>query len=86
MEGSTVSYDLTPLYRESNGGTGGSIALLGFAFLIADIIYDVYHGAMIIEQKRDAVRHKYGKQMNFSFGTEMNQKNKYAGIKISYNF
>ena len=86
MEGSTVSYDLKPLYRESSDGTGGFIALLGIGLLIADIAYDVYHGAMIIEEKRDAVRHKYGKQMNFSFGTEMNLKNKYTGIKISYNF
>jgi len=86
MEGSTVTYDLKPLYRESSDGTGGFIALLGIGLLIADIAYDVYHGAMIIEQKRDAVRYKYGKQMNFSFGTEMNLKNKYTGIKISYNF
>ena len=86
MVDTTISYDLIPLYREIDGGTGGLIALLGIGLLIADIAYDVFHGAMIIEQKRDAVRYKYGQQMNFSFGPEMNLKNKYAGVKISYNF
>jgi len=62
------------------------IAVLGFGLLIVDIIYDVYHGVRVIEEKRDAVRFKYGKQLNFSYAPEMNLKNNYAGVKMTYNF
>ncbi len=83
--GSTVTYDLKPLYREGGGG-GGLLILLGIGVLVADVIYDVYHGVRIIEEKRDAVRYKYGKQLKFSYTPEMNMQNHYAGFKISYDF
>ncbi|MBC8323358.1 MAG: hypothetical protein H8E70_07305 [Candidatus Marinimicrobia bacterium] len=86
MTDENVHYDLKPLKREGGGGTGGLIAVLGFGLLIADVIYDVYHGARIIEQKRDAVRFKYGKKLNFSYTPEMNLQNNFAGLKMSYNF
>jgi len=86
MTGNSVHYDLKPLKREKGGGAGGLIAVLGFGLLIADIIYDVYHGVRVIEEKRDAVRFKYGKQLNFGYAPEMNLKNNYAGVKMTYNF
>jgi hypothetical protein len=86
MTDENVHYDLKPLKREGGGGTGSLIAVLGFGLLIADVIYDVYHGARIIEEKRDAVRYKYGKQLNFSYNPEMNLRNNYAGVKMTYNF
>lgn len=86
MTDENVHYDLKPLKREGGGGTGGLIAVLGFGLLIADVIYDVYHGARIIEEKRDAVRFKYGKKLKFSYAPEMNLQNNFAGLKMSYNF
>ncbi len=86
MVGSDVAYDLKPLHREGGGGSGGLLVILGVGLLVADVIYDVYCGARIIEEKRDAVRFKYGKQLNFSYAPEMNLKNNYAGVKMTYNF
>lgn len=86
MIGNTVTYDLKPLYRERGGGGGGILIILGVGLLVADVIYDVYHGVRIIEEKRDAVRYKYGKQLKFSYTPEMNIQNHYAGLKMSYDF
>ena len=71
-------------YKEDGGG--GLLVMLGIGLLVADVIYDVYHGTKVIEEKRDAVRYKYGKQMNFSYSPEMNMKTQYAGLKINYDF
>ncbi len=87
MVGSEVSYDLKPMekkYKEDGGG--GLLVMLGIGLLVADVIYDVYHGTKVIEEKRDAVRYKYGKQINFSYSPEMNMKTQYAGLKINYDF
>ena len=86
MIGNDVTYDLKPLNRKRDGGGGGLLIVLGVGLLVADVIYDVYHGVKIIEEKRDAVRFKYGKQLNFSYAPEMNLKNNYAGVKMTYNF
>ncbi len=86
MVGSDVTYDLKPMEKEYEGGGGGWLVLLGVGLLITDVIYDVYHGAKIIEEKRDAVRYKYGKQLNLSYAPEMNLRNNYAGVKMTYNF
>ena len=86
MIGNDVTYDLKPLNRKRDGGGGGLLIVLGVGLLVADIIYDVYHGIKIIEEKRDAVRFKYGKQLNFSYAPEMNLKNNYTGVKMTYNF
>ena len=86
MIGNDVTYDLKPLHRKQGSGGGGLLIVLGVGLLVADIIYDVYHGVKIIEEKRDAVRFKYGKQLNFSYAPEMNLKNNYAGVKMTYNF
>ena len=86
MIGNDVTYDLKPLNRKRDGGGGGLLIVLGVGLLVADVIYDVYHGVKIIEEKRDAVRFKYGKQLNFSYAPEMNFKNNYAGVKMTYNF
>ena len=83
---SVTTYDLKPLNRKRDGGGGGLLIVLGVGLLVADVIYDVYHGVKIIEEKRDAVRFKYGKQLNFSYAPEMNLKNNYAGVKMTYNF
>jgi hypothetical protein len=32
------------------------------------------------------VRYKYGKQLNLSYAPEMNLRNNYAGVKMTYNF
>ena len=87
MAGDNVHYDLKPLHKEGGaGGAGGLVIVLGFGLLIVDVIYDVFHGAKIIEEKRDAVRYKYGKQLNFSYKPEMNLRNNYAGFKMTYSF
>ena len=86
MIGNDVTYDLKPLNRKQGSGGGGLLIVLGVGLLVADIIYDVYHGVKIIEEKRDAVRFKYGKQLNFSYAPEMNLKNNYTGVKMTYNF
>ena len=86
MIGNDVTYDLKPLHRKQGSGGGGLLIVLGVGLLVADIIYDVYHGVKIIEEKRDAVRFKYGKQLNFSYAPEMNLKNNYTGVKMTYNF
>lgn len=86
MVGNDVTYDLKPMNKNYSGGTGGLLMLVGVSVLIADVIYDVYHGAKVIEEKRDAVRYKYGKQLNISYLPELDMKSQYAGLKINYDF
>ena len=63
--GDDIGYKLVPLNMASEG-SGGGLILLGAAVLVCDVLYDWFHGWKTIVHKRDAVRFKYGQQLQFS--------------------
>ena len=84
--GSDTTFRLREIHRESEGA-GGLLVLLGAAVIICDIAYDLIHGVKIIEEKRDRVRFKYGKQMSdFRIEPSFNLMEQSAGIKLSFAF
>ena len=48
--------------RKESSGKGGGLVALGALIILGDFIYDRFKGIYLIEQKRDNVRYKYGKQ------------------------
>jgi hypothetical protein len=84
--GSDTTFRLQEIYREHEGA-GGLLVLLGAAVIICDIAYDFIHGVRIIEEKRDRVRFKYGKQMSdVMIEPSFNLRERSAGVKLSFAF
>ena len=54
--------------------------------ILGDFIYDRFKGIYLIEQKRDKVRYKYGKQLNLSFLPSINFSQKKARFELKLNF
>ena len=84
--GTDTTFRLNEIYREGDG-TGGLLVLLGAAVIIGDIAYDFLHGVKVIEEKRDRVRFKYGKQLSrISLKPSFNPREPSAGIRLSFAF
>ena len=66
VEGDNIHYKLNEIYKKQSGNGGGLIAI-GIAIIIGDFLYDRIRGLHIIEEKRNQVRFKYGKQLKFSY-------------------
>ena len=82
---STIDYNLIPLRKKRDNKLGVLIGV-GVGVLVVNYIYDYMFGIEIIENKRDKVRFKYGKQLDFSFVPGYNLNNKKATLNFSYNF
>ena len=67
-ENGSTSYSLKKI-RKKVRYTGGTpvLSVIGFAAIFGSYYYDVYHGLKTIYHKREAVRFKYGKKLNYSF-------------------
>ena len=83
--GEDIEYKYVELYKTSTGGANFLIPL-GVGVLLADYLYDYIHGIKIIEKKRDQVRFKYGKKLDFSFNPIYDINKGMAGINFSYKF
>lgn len=86
MEGDIIRYELRQIRREQDGSGGGLIAL-GVLIIAGDIIYDRLVGLKKIEEKRDRVRFKYGKEMKLSFNPilDMHYRDVGLGFNMSFN-
>lgn len=82
--GGHTTYKYVELKKTYSGGS--ALIPLGVGVLIADYIYDYIHGIKVIERKRDEVRFKYGKTIDFSFTPTINFQNQTTGLLMTYNF
>ena len=66
-ENDSVKYALKQLYKRVTH-TGGNplLGLIGIAAVFGSYYYDVFHGLKMIHDKREAVRYKYGKKLQYS--------------------
>ena len=85
VDGTDVQYNLKEV-RKENSGKGGGLVALGALIILGDFIYDRFKGIYLIEQKRDKVRYKYGKQLNLSFLPSINFSQKKARFELKLNF
>ena len=83
--GTDIEYKYVELHKQRTGGATFLIPL-GISVLLVDYLYDYIHGIKTIENKRDKVRFKYGKKLDFSFEPTYDFKSSKAGINFSYKF
>ena len=83
--GEMIEYKYVELYKTKTSGATFLIPL-GISVLITDYLYDYIHGIKTIENKRDKVRFKYGKKLDFSFEPTYDINKRMAGINFSYKF
>jgi hypothetical protein len=67
-------------------GGGKVLVIAGAGLLIADYLYDWWHGIHIIGLKRDRVRYKYGTQMQFGLQPMYDPKTGSTGIMLGFTF
>ena len=82
VEGEVMHYRLKELHREGGGGIGVPFILLGVGVIAYDFLYDFVHGIQVIEEKRDRVRYKYGKQLKLQVGIRTDRPT----LQLSYTF
>jgi len=80
-----IEYKYVELHKTITGEATFLIPL-GISILLADYLYDYIHGIITIENKRDKVRFKYGKKLDFSFDPTYDINTRMAGINFSYKF
>ena len=83
--GDDIEYKLIPMHKQSDG-SGGGLIILGALVLVGDIFYDWLHGWKMIVNKRDAVRYKYGQQIQVSVNPGVNLNTQSAGINFRLFF
>ena len=83
--GDDIEYKLVPMNKQRDG-SGGGLIILGALVLVGDIFYDWLHGWKMIINKRDAVRYKYGQQIQVSVRPEVNLNTQSAGINFRLFF
>ena len=81
-----VDYKFVELGKTTKSGGATFLIPLGVSILLADYLYDYIHGIKTIENKRDKVRFKYGKKLDFSFEPTYDINTRMAGINFSYKF
>ena len=59
---------------------------VGFSVLVLNYLYDYIHGIKRIEEKRDRVRYKYGRMLDFSMVPTYDMYTQTAGIQLEYKF
>tara|TARA_B110000438_G_scaffold228906_1_gene223569 strand:+ start:1027 stop:1680 length:654 start_codon:yes stop_codon:yes gene_type:complete len=83
--GTDIEYDYVELHKTRTGGATFLIPL-GISVLLADYLYDYIHGIKTIENKRDKVRFKYGKNLDFAINPIYDINKGMAGINFSCKF
>ena len=82
--GTEIEYKYVELGKKYSGVS--FLIPLGISILSGDYLYEYIFGIRTIENKRDKVRFKYGKKLDFSFTPTYDLKNKTAGISFTYDF
>ena len=84
IEGEIIHYNLKEIYKES-GGDGGVLIATGVAIILVDFIYDRLKGLHLIEQKRNKVRYKYGKKLQFTYNPMLDFSSNQNQIGMKFN-
>ncbi len=83
ITGADTTYQLREIFRDAKPARP-LLVLAGVVLIGGDILYDFLHGIMIIEQKRDKVRYKYGQLLgNVSLRPDFDLQQGRAGITLS---
>ena len=82
--GGEIDYKYVELEKQYSGAF--FLVPLGISVLIGDYLYDYIYGIRTIENKRDKIRFKYGKKLDFSFTPTYDIINNTAGINFAYEF
>ncbi len=85
IEDGTTQYKLRELHRKGDFMPGGPLLLLGVATVSYSLIYDFYKGIRIIEDKRDRVRYKYGRQLGLRMSARSGISQS-PGMALVYSF
>ena len=85
ISGADTTFRLQELFRKGDGSRAG-FALLGLGLIGGAFVYDVIHGILVIEKKRDLVRYKYGKKLSLILEPGVDVRNKSAGLNLSLRF
>lgn len=86
ISNSEVDYTLKEIYKESEWKATSILLPIGMGMLISGYLYDYIYGIKTIEEKRDKVRFKYGKKLDFSFEPSYDFKSKKAELSLAYRF
>jgi len=83
----SIKYKLNQVYKKVTY-SGGSPVLgaIGIIAIIGSYYYDVFHGLKLIHDKREAVRFKYGKQLEFSFRPSYDYYANEAKLNFDFRF
>ena len=69
----SVTYKLNQVYKKVNHiGGNPLLGFIGIAAVFGSYYYDVFHGLKMIHDKREAVRFKYGKKLQYSVRPSFN--------------
>ncbi|NQU05828.1 MAG: hypothetical protein HQ568_07030 [Calditrichaeota bacterium] len=82
-----TGYTLKKLDKKHEAsGVGIALVALGGGMIIFSSVYDWIHGIRMIELKRDKVRFKYGKQLDFSMEPMIIPENGVTGVSFGMKF
>jgi len=86
-ENDSVKYALKQLYKRVTH-TGGNplLGLIGIAAVFGSYYYDVFHGLKMIHDKREAVRYKYGKKLQYSVRPSFDPFASKAKLNLDFYF
>ena len=80
----TVDYKLKAVKEREKGNA--TVIVLGIGVLVVNYMYDYLHGIQVIEEKRDRVRFKYGKSLDFGLYPGYDHRNQTASINLYCDF
>ena len=86
--GPDTTFRLRELRREQDTNAGLVFIIVGAAVIVGDIFHDWYRGLRTIERKRDEVRYKHGKQLDWSMdlSPQIDIFNRAVGARVSLTF
>lgn len=84
IEDGTTQFKLRELHRDGDFMPGGPLMVAGALVIGFDLLYDFVHGIRVIENKRDRVRYKYGRQLGMKLQAGMDGRS--PGVALSYGF
>ena len=83
----SVTYKLNQVYkRVSHVGGNPLLGFIGIAAVFGSYYYDVFHGLKMIHDKREAVRFKYGKKLQYSVRPSFNPFASKAKLNLDIYF
>lgn len=85
IEDGATQFRLREIDRKGDFMPGGPLIIAGAATIAYSMIYDFYKGIRVIEDKRDRVRHKYGRQLGLQMSAR-NGRSLAPGVALTYTF